>query len=87
MGTEIPCTDRSPSPITPASGKICFFSSFSASIFGEMLYNPTKLKHCILCVVHELRPGDIKVVAAVGDSLTVSVSVLLLFFAIVEMYI
>ncbi|XP_045919260.1 phospholipase B1, membrane-associated [Micropterus dolomieu] len=39
MGTEIPCTDRSPSPITPAS-------------------------------VHELRPGDIKVVAAVGDSLT-----------------
>ncbi|XP_039992557.1 phospholipase B1, membrane-associated isoform X1 [Xiphias gladius] len=39
MGTEIPCTDRSPSPTTPAS-------------------------------VHELRPGDIKVVAAVGDSLT-----------------
>ncbi|XP_071353860.1 phospholipase B1, membrane-associated isoform X2 [Trachinotus anak] len=39
MGTEIPCTDRSPSPTTPAS-------------------------------VHELRPGDVKVVAAVGDSLT-----------------
>ncbi|AWP16316.1 putative phospholipase B1 membrane-associated [Scophthalmus maximus] len=39
MGTEVPCTDRSPSPITPGS-------------------------------VHELRPGDIKVVAAVGDSLT-----------------
>ncbi|XP_044023166.1 phospholipase B1, membrane-associated isoform X2 [Siniperca chuatsi] len=39
MGTEIPCTDRSPSPTTPTS-------------------------------VHELRPGDIKVVAAVGDSLT-----------------
>ncbi|KAM9341551.1 phospholipase B1, membrane-associated-like [Symphorus nematophorus] len=39
MGTEIPCTDRSPSPIAPTS-------------------------------VHELRPGDIKVVAAVGDSLT-----------------
>lgn len=30
------------------------------------------------CVVHELRPGDIKVVAAVGDSLTVSVLYLLL---------
>lgn len=27
----------------------------------------------ISCVVHQLRPGDIKVVAAVGDSLTVSV--------------
>ncbi|XP_040916146.1 phospholipase B1, membrane-associated-like [Toxotes jaculatrix] len=39
MGTDVPCTDRSPSPTTPAS-------------------------------VHELRPGDIKVVAAVGDSLT-----------------
>ncbi|XP_059208658.1 phospholipase B1, membrane-associated [Centropristis striata] len=39
MGTEIPCTDRNPSPTTPTS-------------------------------VHELRPGDIKVVAAVGDSLT-----------------
>ncbi|XP_062254116.1 phospholipase B1, membrane-associated [Platichthys flesus] len=39
MGTEIPCTDRSPSPTTPTS-------------------------------VHELRPGDIKVVAAVGDSVT-----------------
>uniref|UniRef100_UPI0037E7CE66 phospholipase B1, membrane-associated-like n=1 Tax=Semicossyphus pulcher TaxID=241346 RepID=UPI0037E7CE66 len=39
MGTEINCTDRSPSPTTPTS-------------------------------VHELRPGDIKVVAAVGDSLT-----------------
>ncbi|XP_068574153.1 phospholipase B1, membrane-associated-like isoform X2 [Cebidichthys violaceus] len=39
MGTEIPCTDRSPSPTTPTS-------------------------------VHELRPGDVKVVAAVGDSLT-----------------
>ncbi|XP_071758328.2 phospholipase B1, membrane-associated-like [Centroberyx gerrardi] len=39
MGTEIPCTDRSPSPTTPTS-------------------------------VHELRPADIKVVAALGDSLT-----------------
>ncbi|XP_036928598.1 phospholipase B1, membrane-associated isoform X2 [Acanthopagrus latus] len=39
MGTEMPCTDRSPSPTIPTS-------------------------------VHELRPGDIKVVAAVGDSLT-----------------
>ncbi|XP_078479138.1 phospholipase B1, membrane-associated-like, partial [Lampetra planeri] len=39
MGTEIPCTDRLPSPTTPTS-------------------------------VHELRPGDVKVVAAVGDSLT-----------------
>ncbi|KAM8833327.1 phospholipase B1, membrane-associated [Synchiropus picturatus] len=39
MGSEIPCTDRQPSPVTPTS-------------------------------VHELRPGDIKVVAAVGDSLT-----------------
>ncbi|XP_068436917.1 phospholipase B1, membrane-associated [Clinocottus analis] len=39
MGTEIPCTDRSPSPTTPTS-------------------------------VHELRPGDVKVVAAIGDSLT-----------------
>ncbi|XP_030299017.1 phospholipase B1, membrane-associated isoform X2 [Sparus aurata] len=39
LGTEIPCTDRSPSPTTPTS-------------------------------VHELRPADIKVVAAVGDSLT-----------------
>ncbi|CAB1427850.1 unnamed protein product [Pleuronectes platessa] len=39
MGTEIPCTDRSPSPTIPTS-------------------------------VHELRPGDIKVVAAVGDSVT-----------------
>ncbi|XP_027130870.1 phospholipase B1, membrane-associated-like [Larimichthys crocea] len=39
MGTEIPCTDRIPSPTTPTS-------------------------------VHKLRPGDIKVVAAVGDSLT-----------------
>ncbi|KAF7661858.1 hypothetical protein LDENG_00251670 [Lucifuga dentata] len=39
MGTEMTCTDRSPSPSAPTS-------------------------------VHELRPGDIKVVAAVGDSLT-----------------
>ncbi|XP_034531226.1 phospholipase B1, membrane-associated [Notolabrus celidotus] len=39
MGTEINCTDRSPSPTTPTS-------------------------------VHELRPGDLRVVAAVGDSLT-----------------
>lgn len=39
MGSEINCTDHSPSPTTPTS-------------------------------VHELRPGDIKVVAAVGDSLT-----------------
>ncbi|KAK2826410.1 hypothetical protein Q5P01_020624 [Channa striata] len=39
MGTEVPCTDRSPSPTLPTS-------------------------------VHELRPADIKVVAAVGDSLT-----------------
>ncbi|KAM9777533.1 phospholipase B1, membrane-associated-like [Neosynchiropus ocellatus] len=39
MGSEIPCTNRQPSPVTPTS-------------------------------VHELRPGDIKVVAAVGDSLT-----------------
>uniref|UniRef100_A0A8P4GK60 Phospholipase B1, membrane-associated n=1 Tax=Dicentrarchus labrax TaxID=13489 RepID=A0A8P4GK60_DICLA len=39
MGTELPCTDRSPSPTTPTS-------------------------------VHELKPGDIKVIAAVGDSLT-----------------
>ncbi|XP_017266887.1 phospholipase B1, membrane-associated isoform X2 [Kryptolebias marmoratus] len=39
MGTEVPCTDRSPSPTPPTS-------------------------------VHELRPADIKVVAAVGDSLT-----------------
>ncbi|XP_076605074.1 phospholipase B1, membrane-associated [Chaetodon auriga] len=39
MGTEVHCTDRSPSPSIPTS-------------------------------VHELKPGDIKVVAAVGDSLT-----------------
>lgn len=26
MGTEIPCTDRSPSPTTPTSGKICFLA-------------------------------------------------------------
>ncbi|KAM9354838.1 phospholipase B1, membrane-associated [Pholidichthys leucotaenia] len=39
MGTEVPCTDRSPSDTTPVS-------------------------------VHELRPADIKVVAALGDSLT-----------------
>nr|XP_057947324.1 phospholipase B1, membrane-associated [Doryrhamphus excisus] len=39
MGTEIPCTDRHPSPSAPNS-------------------------------VHELRPADVKVVAAVGDSLT-----------------
>ncbi|XP_040055625.2 phospholipase B1, membrane-associated isoform X1 [Gasterosteus aculeatus] len=39
LGTEIPCTDRSPSPAIPNS-------------------------------VHELRPGDVKVVGAVGDSLT-----------------
>ncbi|KAM9708848.1 phospholipase B1, membrane-associated isoform 1-T1 [Menidia menidia] len=39
MGTEVPCTNRSPSPIIPTS-------------------------------VHEVRPGDIKVVGAVGDSLT-----------------
>ncbi|XP_042357192.1 phospholipase B1, membrane-associated-like [Plectropomus leopardus] len=39
MGTDIPCTDRSPSLTTPTS-------------------------------VHKLRPGDIKVVAALGDSLT-----------------
>ncbi|KAM6912234.1 phospholipase B1, membrane-associated [Xenentodon cancila] len=39
MGTEIPCTNRGPSPTTPMS-------------------------------VHELRPADIQVVAAVGDSLT-----------------
>ncbi|XP_068509098.1 phospholipase B1, membrane-associated isoform X2 [Syngnathus scovelli] len=39
MGTEIPCKDRRPSPITPNS-------------------------------VHRLRPADVKVVAAVGDSLT-----------------
>lgn len=32
--------------------------------------NQTHLSN--LCVVHELRPADIKVVAAVGDSLTVS---------------
>ncbi|XP_067099417.1 phospholipase B1, membrane-associated-like [Osmerus mordax] len=39
MGSELPCTDRSPSPTVPTS-------------------------------VHELQPGDIKVVAALGDSLT-----------------
>ncbi|XP_047466154.1 phospholipase B1, membrane-associated [Mugil cephalus] len=39
MGTEIPCLDRTPSPVVPTS-------------------------------VHKVRPGDIKVVAAVGDSLT-----------------
>ncbi|KAM3594481.1 uncharacterized protein V6R79_008609 [Siganus canaliculatus] len=39
MGTEVNCTDRSPSPTVPTS-------------------------------VHEVRPADIKVVAAVGDSLT-----------------
>ncbi|XP_041668835.1 phospholipase B1, membrane-associated isoform X2 [Cheilinus undulatus] len=39
MGTEVNCTDRSPSPTVPMS-------------------------------VHELRPGDVKVVAALGDSLT-----------------
>ncbi|XP_029688889.1 phospholipase B1, membrane-associated isoform X1 [Takifugu rubripes] len=39
MGTEVPCSDRTPSPTTPTS-------------------------------VNELRPADIKVVAAVGDSLT-----------------
>ncbi|XP_041950493.1 phospholipase B1, membrane-associated-like [Alosa sapidissima] len=39
MGTELPCMDRSPSPVPPTS-------------------------------VHEVRPADIKVVAAIGDSLT-----------------
>lgn len=39
-------------------------------------FNSTKLKLIILCAVHELRPADIKVVAAVGDSLTVSVLLL-----------
>ncbi|KAM4540325.1 phospholipase B1, membrane-associated [Fundulus diaphanus] len=39
MGTEVPCTDRKPSPTTPSS-------------------------------VHNVQPGDVKVVAAVGDSLT-----------------
>ncbi|XP_070834676.1 phospholipase B1, membrane-associated [Chaetodon trifascialis] len=39
MGTEVHCTNRSPSPSIPTS-------------------------------VHELKPGDIKVVAAVGDSVT-----------------
>lgn len=39
FGTELPCTERSPSIFTPTS-------------------------------VHEVRPADIKVVAAVGDSLT-----------------
>ncbi|XP_063078262.1 phospholipase B1, membrane-associated-like [Engraulis encrasicolus] len=39
MGTELPCEERSPSPVPPTS-------------------------------VHEVRPADIKVVAAVGDSLT-----------------
>lgn len=29
------------------------------------------LQYC--CLVHELRPGDIKYVAAIGDSLTVSI--------------
>ncbi|XP_031438004.1 phospholipase B1, membrane-associated-like [Clupea harengus] len=39
MGTEMPCMDRSPSPVTPTS-------------------------------VHEIRPADLRVVAAIGDSLT-----------------
>ncbi|XP_062406298.1 phospholipase B1, membrane-associated-like [Sardina pilchardus] len=39
MGTDLPCVERSPSPVTPTS-------------------------------VHELRPADIRVVAAIGDSLT-----------------
>lgn len=54
------------------------FSSYAVNIFWEI--NPIKLNHFIPCVVHELRPGDIKVVAAVGDSLTVSICLLPLFF-------
>ena len=34
------------------------------------------------CAVHELRPGDIKVVAALGDSLTVSIFIVLLYLQI-----
>ncbi len=41
-----------------------------------MLFNPTDLELFVICAVHEIRPADIKVVAAVGDSLTVSASLL-----------
>lgn len=70
MGTEIPCTDRNPSPTIPTSGRKHFFRSYSSHTCWDSVFQSN---HAFLsCVVHELRPADIKVVAAVGDSLTVS---------------
>lgn len=75
MGTDLPCTDRSPSLITPTSGKIFYLLLLKLNRTSVSV----RLTPSNLCVVHELRPADIKVVAAVGDSLTVSAHHRLLF--------
>lgn len=67
LGTAMACTDRSPSPTVPTSGE-------NGSVIElTLLRFQCDVAECLLLLaVHKLRPGDIKVVAAVGDSITVS---------------
>lgn len=59
---DFPCTGTEPSPEVPTSGIIGFMSNLNLVFSLQMI-----------CLVHQLRPGDIKYVAAIGDSLTVSI--------------
>ena len=72
MGTEMICVDRDPSPTTPTSGMDCI--SYPHVKYNNCNNYNTKPNSIVSFAfsVHALRPGDVKVVAAVGDSLTVS---------------
>ena len=73
MGTEMICVDRDPSPTTPTSGMDCIYYPH-VNNNNSNNYNTKSRLHSVSFAfsVHALRPGDVKVVAAVGDSLTVS---------------
>ncbi len=70
MGSELTCEDRSPSHSIPTSGK----QRSQTRLMNILAANYQSLLSSFISVssvVHALRPADIKVVAAMGDSLTV----------------
>ena len=75
-GSNFSCVNVSPSASVPTSGK-----SDTETLFNSLYQHTQQRDNCIAdencffliasTIVHKLRPGDIKVVAAVGDSSTV----------------
>jgi hypothetical protein len=71
-GSNFSCVDVSPSASVPTSGKSeKTYPFISAQNRDNRITNVNVFFLFASTIVHKLRPGDIKVVAALGDSTTV----------------